>query len=306
MTLAGLFLEMRRQDELYATDEEDDDDAVVAHPGHPDQKVHAPKNGMHHATDAERATHKIPPAWTNVTMSDHPDGIGGTGLVAMGYDAKGRAQYRYSAEKTEAQAAKKFARVKALFSKVDKLDKALDRDARDDDDAAAVLLIRRLGMRPGSTANTLAEKQAYGATTLQARHAELTPDGVRFKFTGKKGVDIDLTTNDPLVREVVASRLTKRSGDQPLFETSAARANAYMKRETPGFKLKDLRTVRANALALEEIGKIEPPSDAKSFEKARRRVGEIVSKQLGNTPAVALASYVNPSVFAPWKAKLAA
>jgi hypothetical protein len=49
---------------------------------------------------------------------------------------------------------------------------------------------------------------------------------------------------------------------------------------------------------------IPEPKNAKEFAKARNMVGDKVSEKLGNTRAVALASYVPPEVFSGWKSKL--
>jgi DNA topoisomerase IB len=43
------------------------------------------------------------------------------------------------------------------------------------------------------------------------------------------------------------------------------------------------------------------PSNKAALVKARRAVAVAVSEKLGNTPTVALASYIDPSVFAKWE-----
>ena len=182
------------------------------------------------------------------------------------------------------------------------MDEALERDALHDDDAAALLLIRRLGMRPGSNRNTGAEQQAHGATNLLARHVHVTPGGVTvFEFVGKKGVNIKLRVRDPLIADVIRKRLEERRGDEPLFDTNEGRVRAYMGSQIPSeFLLKDLRTYHANVVALREIGKMRAPRTQAEFRRQRREVAVAVSAELGNTPALALSSYINPSVFTPW------
>jgi DNA topoisomerase-1 len=263
--------------------------------------------GMHAATDRERADFRvkvgkaIPPAWTDVHIADDLDTAR---LLARGRDGKGRPQSIYSAAHTEAQAATKFARIRELDRHLDKLDHALERDAAGNDHAAALLLIRRRGMRPGSDRDTGAEKAAHGATNLRARHAAVDGDTVQLDFTGKKGVHIQLEFDDPLIAQAISNRLASRTGDQRLFDTDERRTREYLKSTgvPDEFLLKDLRTVRANVVALREIAARgnELPKSKMEFRKWRREVAEAVSAELGNTPALALSSYINPTVFTPW------
>ena len=280
---------------------------VVAHlRGRHNQETHGRWADMHPATPDEIAAFRkrfgkaIPPAWRDVHIADDLDNAS---LLVRGIDSKGRPQSIYSAAHTEAQAAKKFARVKALNGHLDKLDFALERDAATNDDAAALLLIRRLGMRPGSTKDTRAAQKAYGATTLLARHVTVKDGRATFDFIGKKGVHIRVSSDDPVVVDAVSRRLATRSGDDRLFDTTAERVRDYMHSTgVPGeFKLKDLRTLHANVIALREIeAHKEPPRTKREFQRARMEVARAVSAALGNTPTVALASYINPTVFGAW------
>lgn len=302
-------------------DHADDSSDAFHLPGRHDQKDHgnpeaAPSTeglpaggfkGMSPAGPAERDRFRavvgraIPPAWTDVFIADD---LENASLLARGKDRKGRPQSIYSAAHTQGQAERKFTRIRELAKHLTKLDHAIERDAMVDDNAAALLLIRRLGMRPGSNRDTGADKQAHGATNLLARHVTVDGERVRFDFTGKKGVRIQLETTDPLIAAVMRDRLGRRGPDDPLFATSEARTREYMRSTgVPGeFLLKDLRTVRANTVALREVkarGEAVPKSKAE-FQRWRKQVAERVAAQLGNTPALALSSYINPTVFTPW------
>lgn len=261
--------------------------------------------GMSLASDEARTAFKaatgkaIPPGWTDVRIADD---LASAALLVRGKDAKGRAQSIYSAAHTQNQAAVKFARIKELAKHLDKLDHAVERDADTNDDAAALLLIRKLGMRPGSDKDTGADKQAHGATNLLARHVTVTGGRVELDFTGKKGVHIQLSTDDPVIVSAIRRRLESRSGDDRLFQTNETRTRAYMRSTgvPAGFLLKDLRTVRANVDALREIAGSDPPLTKVEFRRRRLAVATKVSEQLGNTPTLALSSYINPTVFSPW------
>lgn len=264
--------------------------------------------GMHVADSMDRRRFQevtgkaLPPAWTNVHMAHD---LHNSKLLAKGQDSKGRWQSVYSAAHTEGQAAIKFSRIGELMGHLDKLDHAISRDAMHNDHAAALMLIRRLGMRPGSDADTGAKVHAHGATNIRAKHVRVDENGhTHLDFIGKKGVHIKLHVEDPEIAKVVSERLKTRSGDQKLFDTNEDKTREYMKEHVPQhFLLKDLRTVHANHIALQEIekrGVDYKPKTKAEFQRERKRVAEVVSSHLGNTPTLALASYINPTVFHNW------
>jgi len=264
------------------------------------------KKGFRQATAADlkslHAKHKIkvPPQWTNVYVSNNLD-KGTDGLLVRGLDGAGRVQSLYSAEHTAKQAAKKWKRVKELAKVMPKLDKALDRDAKTDDTAAAVLIMREMGMRPGSTADTGAAKQAYGATTLEARHVFLSPTTktVRFTFTGKGGKAISVSTRNPKIWDAVNRRMKGKSGRDRLFDTNPSDCGDYIKSKVGGaFMSKDLRTHKAMVVAADMVSKVRRmPKTEREFRKIQLQVGDAVAKQLGNTRTMALNSYIPPMIF---------
>lgn len=139
--------------------------------------------GFEDASETDRKRLGIPPAWTDVQVDRSP----AAALLAVGLDKKGREQRIYSAAHHENQAAAKFARIGELHERLPRIDERIARDAKTDDTALAALMIRRMGLRPGSDTDTGAEKKAHGATNLKASHIETSGDTVRANFTGKKG-----------------------------------------------------------------------------------------------------------------------
>lgn len=260
--------------------------------------------GMHAATEEDHAWMKerwgikVPPAWTDVQVTDDRDAA----LVVVGIDSKGRSQYVYNRDHMEAQAVKKFDRVQALRDELPKLDEALAQDADTDPAAAAVLLMRHLGLRPGSDADTGAEKKAFGATNMEVRHVSVSGKTVTFEFVGKKGVDIKITSDNPEVVAIVKKYMKGKEPGDKLFGTNQAKANAYLKSKIGDFKVKDLRTQVGTYYAYSLVAAMDPqPSTPAEIKKAIKEVAEKVSDLLGNTPSVALTSYINPIVFAPWR-----
>lgn len=254
------------------------------------------------ATDAERASAKVPKAWTDVEINHAP----GARVVARGTDAAGRRQALYSAEHTQAQAAKKFARMRALAPHLPDLDVALKED--DSDTAKALRLIRRMYLRPGSDRDTKSKVKAYGASNLLASHVQHDPTtgNVSLHFTGKKGVDINLPVTDPDLAAMLTQQIEGKEPTDRLFDTDERKVNAMLDEHTGGdFLVKDLRTFGANERALEYMSQVTaPPKTLAEFRKARLNIGRQVSAHLGNTPAMALSSYINPAVFAEWEANL--
>ena len=264
--------------------------------------------GMHLASDEERSKLRlngkpIPPAWKAVFISDDPKAR----MLARGIDAAGRAQRIYSAEHIEGSAASKFSRTKELAKRTDELDAALIRDGKTNSAAAALALIRHFGLRPGSMADTGAKKQAYGATTLQARHVKQYPETGRttLSFVGKKGVKITVSTTDKDIYDLMAFWTSGKSGTDFIFDTNDSRVRAYMTAQIgEGFHPKDLRTLLANVIALRMVSTMRRPTTEAKFKVARNKVADAVAKALGNTRAVTLSSYINPTVFAAWEGGL--
>lgn len=258
--------------------------------------------GMHVATPEDHARLaedgiKLPPAWTNVQISDDPNAA----LQAIGQDSKGRSQYVYSAEHSEKQAAAKFARINTLRSHIGDIDHSLSADSATSDHAAALMLIRRLGLRPGSDTDTGAEKKAFGATNLRVEHVSVDGETVHLNFTGKKGVDLSFSVEDSQLATMLKPRLEGKNPEDKVFATNERKTSDYLHSIAPGFKLKDLRTYHGTLHAFALVEAMPVPSSKTELAKARRSVAVAVSEKLGNTPTVALASYIDPAVFAPWE-----
>jgi len=244
----------------------------------------------------------VPPAWTNVRISMDPN----ADLQVVGRDAKGRSQYVYSERFAESQAAAKFERIRELNAKYDKIAEQVSglrgsSDPRIAEHADTMALIMETGIRPGGTGDTGAEKQAYGATTLESRHVHVGSDGgVSLRFVGKKGVDLDIPVKDRGIAAMLKERAA--AGGQLFPNVSAASLSGFTKElNGGGFKTKDFRTSVGTRTALAEIGSTPTPKDAKSYKKAVMAVAKVVSTRLGNTPTVALQAYIDPTVFTRWR-----
>jgi DNA topoisomerase-1 len=246
---------------------------------------------------------RIPPAWTDLEISLDPN----ADLLAKGRDAKGRVQAVYSDSHVMRQAAAKFARVRELAEKDAAIAKQIERDMESSDpatrEAAAVMsLIRATGIRPGSERDTGGARKAYGATTLKPSHVQYGKAGQMYlRFVGKKGVDLSIQVDDPKVVAMLKARAA--AGKAKLFDTTDANLRAYADTLDGGrFSPKDFRTLRGTRTAIEEVAKRKrPPKTQKDYKRFVRDVADVVSRKLGNTPTIALQSYIDPTVFARWR-----
>jgi DNA topoisomerase IB len=67
------------------------------------------------------------------------------------------------------------------------------------------------------------------------------------------------------------------------------------------FTTKDFRTLLGTRTALREVASRSKPTSMAADKKAVREVATKVSDKLGNTPTIALQSYINPIAFAGWR-----
>jgi DNA topoisomerase I len=176
--------------------------------------------------------------------------------------------------------------------------------ARDKVLAAVIRLLDCTKMRVGNEEYARLNN-SFGATTIRNHHATVRGSSVEFSFRGKAGKEIHLKLDDARLARLI--RRCQQLPGQELFsyvdddgnvrDVGSSDVNEYL-REITGedFTAKDFRTWHGTVLAAEtlcEIGRPESPTDAK------RRVNEAVrgvAHELVNTPAVARACYIDPTV----------
>lgn len=249
------------------------------------------------------ASLRIPPAWTDVRYNDSPEAA----LLVTGRDAKGRPTSIYSAEHSARQAAVKYARIKELAAEFNAIRNQNDANRKDPatrDLASCLSLIMATGIRPGSDQDYGADVQAYGATTLQGRHIRVGAGGkVRLDFVGKKGVSLSIPIEDDKLARELLKRKDKAGPKGRIF--GEVNRNALLKYAhtlgNGGFRTKDFRTLVGTSTAMKLVERHDTPTDERSYKRQVRAVAVEVSNKLGNTPTIALQSYINPAVFAEWR-----
>jgi DNA topoisomerase-1 len=248
----------------------------------------------------------IPPAWGDVWIC--PDPLGH--LQAAGTDAAGRRQYLYHERWRERRDAEKFDRMLAFAHRLPEVRRRVDSDLarrglpRDKALAVAARLLDLGLFRVGSESYTRANG-SFGLATIRRDHVRTSGDSVRFDYRAKSGqrriqeiVDADVA---PIVRT-----LKRRKDDNPELlayrngtgwsDVRSEDVNAYVKDVAGGaFTAKDFRTWHGTVYAAAALAEADEVPASRSARR-RRISGAIkeVAAELGNTPAVARASYVDP------------
>ncbi|MGZ4437149.1 MAG: DNA topoisomerase IB [Nocardioidaceae bacterium] len=250
----------------------------------------------------------IPPAWQDVWICPVPNGH----IQAVGTDVAGRKQYLYHPDWRTKRDAEKFDRVLEVARHLPRTRAAilehiaLDGMPLQRAGATAVRLLDLGYFRIGSDAYT-DDNGSFGLTTLERRHVTRKGDKLVFCFVGKSGVEHCIEIDDPLSVAAVDTMRRRRAKDARLLAfkdtrrwaaLDAARVNDYL-RETSGAEItaKDFRTWHATVLAAVALASTDEPGDSEASRKRAVRQAMVeVSNYLGNTPAIAKSSYVDPRV----------
>ena len=241
----------------------------------------------------------VPPAYERVWYSPDPM----SHLQAIGYDAKGRRQYRYHPDFREQRESQKYDRCVAFGSALPLVRARVEADMnlrglpRDKVLAAVVRLLDQGHIRVGNDCYAR-ENKSFGATTLRNRHGEVRGHTVKLDYRGKSGKPQQVRLTDAALAKIV-----KRCQDLPgqaLFQylgdegephrIGSAEVNAYIK-DAMGddFSAKHFRTWGASVIAFETIVRTRAPLTLKALL-------EPVAAALGNTPAISRKSYVHPKL----------
>jgi DNA topoisomerase I len=248
----------------------------------------------------------IPPAWKDVWISPRA----GAKLQATGLDTAGRRQYLYHPEFRAQQEQAKFDKLIRFAEALPELRQAMgehfthDPYDRERVCAVAVRLINMAWFRVGSDRYAKTSR-THGVTTLTRSHVTVRGTRVTFRFQAKHKVQVRTSVVDEelaaAIKDLLAqpgpARLFRYGYNGDSCNLTGAVLNAYIQ-EYMGdeFTAKDFRTwggTLTAAIALAEHGVPETDTEAKrTVANVMRTVGE----KLGNTAAVARASYVSPAV----------
>jgi DNA topoisomerase-1 len=249
-----------------------------------------------------------PPGWRRVQLNADPNGKMAVLGYAVNKDGEERRQMRRSAAAEERADLAKWARLKDFMAVLPQIRKQVQKDLTSDDPqtkqlAEVLYLIDKTAFRVGGQ-EMEGEEEAYGATTLLTSFVSVDGDSVRFQFQQKGGKDMDKTVEDKALARILSNRIKGRGKKDPIFDVTDKQARAYLKKVSGNSELKvhDYRTYHATAIALREIKKYSYPVETeKELKKVQKEISAVAAEMLGNTPKMALDSYIAPQVWNVFK-----
>ena len=254
----------------------------------------------------------LPPAWTGIWIS--PDPLGH--IQATGVDSRGRTQYRYHQLWREQRDAQKFGHMLRFAGALPTLRDATLHDLgrrpldRDHVAASAVRLIDLGLFRIGGERYAELDHH-YGAVTLEKRHVSVRRDGIVFDYIAKEGKHRAVTVTDRAVRSTVRALADSDNGLDSLFCWQQGDAwhplhshdvSAYIAEHAEGhFTAKEFRTWNATVLMALLLARAGPPASPRRAKGVIAASIRGVADWLGDTPAVARASYVDPRLISQYQ-----
>ncbi len=250
----------------------------------------------------------IPPAWQNVWICPWPNGH----IQATGFDARGRRQYLYHDAWRLQRDREKFARMTTFAQALPDLRAVVNRDlsagdlSREQVLACAARLLD-IGFFRIGTESYAEVNDTYGLATIRKEHVTVAGDMVTFDYPAKGSKRRVQSVVDPTVATIVTrlrrrrgggpELLAHRDGPGPWVDVTSDDINAYLRAGTGiACSAKDFRTWNATVLAevALSVGTM-PASPGGRRRRVNQAIGE-VAHYLGNTPAVARASYVDSRI----------
>jgi DNA topoisomerase I len=249
----------------------------------------------------------IPPAWASVWVSADPDGH----IQAVGWDAKGRKQYRYHPLYREVRDHAKFDRLAEFGRVLPKIRAAL----RDDLALKGVpqrkviaVVVRLLEATCIRVGNEEYERLngSFGLTTMKSRHVTIEGSELRFRFKGKSGQTHDILMKDTRLARIVRAcqcipgyelfQYKDETGD--IHSVKSEDVNAYLSEISNGnFTAKDFRTWAGTCTAADYLRQREPATTKADFKRVTAEVVKLTAERLGNRAATCRKYYIHPGVF---------
>jgi DNA topoisomerase IB len=250
----------------------------------------------------------IPPAWTDVWICPDPAGH----LQAVGTDDAGRRQYLYHPQWRARRDRHKFRHVREVASALPRLRRKVSADLRtgeSDRSRVLALAVRLLDLglfRVGSDIYATGDDPSYGVATMTVGHVAVNGDRIDFRYPAKGGIERQISLTDAVAARTITALCSGRDPDERLLawhdvdgwhDVHSSDVNTYLC-EASGVHMsaKDLRTWHATVLAAAILACQQPPTSPTAAKRTVSTMVKDVAVELGNTPAVARASYIDPAV----------
>lgn len=252
----------------------------------------------------------IPPAWENVWIC--PDPLGH--LQATGVDAAGRKQYLYHPRWREMRDHKKFGHMVEFARTLPCLRRHVLRALRSGDEAdesrvlACAIRLLDVGLFRVGSEQYADDDGGVGLATVLKDSVTVSDSELVFDYRGKGGLRRVQAVKDPHVIEIVATLKRRRGGGDQLLaykersrwhDVRSEQINDYLKGLIgDDYSAKDFRTWNATVLAAVSLAADgREATSAAARKRAMNGAVRGVAEVLGNTPAVARRSYIDPRVF---------
>jgi DNA topoisomerase IB len=250
----------------------------------------------------------IPPAWKQVWICPHPTGH----IQAVGTDDAGRRQYLYHPDWRRRRDEAKHDHVLQVARNLPRARErvrehlALKGMPRDKALGTAFRLLDLGFFRVGGEVY-VEQHGSYGLATIEKQHVRIDDNRVVFEFMAKSGKEQYVAVADDDVRAAVQTLRCRRGGGNDLLaykdagtwrDVTSADINAYVKQVVGvDVSAKDFRTWHGTVLAAVALAvSVEVATSPTARKRAIARAMREVADYLGNTPAVARGSYVDPRV----------
>ena len=241
----------------------------------------------------------LPPAYRDAWFSAKPNGH----IQAVGWDERGRKQYRYHPDFRAAREAEKYDRCAAFGEALPRLRARVEADLKTrqhskERTVAAIVKLLDIGYLRVGNEDYAKTNKSFGATTLRDRHADIRGNTLKLRYRAKSGKMRTLAITDGSL-----ARFVKKCQDLPgqqLFQyingdgephgVTSTDVNDYIRDATgDDFTAKHFRTWGASVIAFEALACADKDIGLKTML-------EPVTEALGNTPAIARKSYVHPAL----------
>ena len=248
----------------------------------------------------------IPPAYENVLISENSQAH----VQAVGWDARGRKQYRYHERWSEKQGQNKFEHMVNFAKAIPKIRKTT-RDHLKHPDlnrektlATVVQLLDKTLIRIGN--DEYAKKNhSYGLSTLKCKHVSIQGDEISFQFLGKSKISHSIRLRDRTLAKIVKqcslipgySLFQYKDADGKVHRIHSQDVNSYL-HEISGqdFTAKDFRTWNATVLAAQVLSKLEIVETKTLYKQTLNKAIDQVALKLGNTRTICRKSYIHPAI----------
>jgi DNA topoisomerase IB len=250
----------------------------------------------------------VPPAWTDVWICPWPHGH----IQATGTDAAGRTQYRYHSEWRRLRDVAKHDRVLALAAELPRARRRAASAMRGTELsqervlAGCFRLLDAGSLRVGGEGYAKSN-ESFGLATLRREHVQVEAGHVTFEFVGKGAKPQMGRVRDAALARLVHQLLDRDDDHAELFgwwvddrwhDLRSPEVNSYVRRLVGArATAKDFRTWNATVLMAQRLALTRVPGA--SVTRRTRIVNAAyrdVADYLGNTAAVARASYVDPRI----------